>query len=190
MNSSNSKILLGVVYAPHGHVHILEQLLGDIGCRYDNTIILGDFNNNLFINSKAELIRNLCFMNNLFYVHNNIPTHFDSHYNKTSLIDYIFVSNNLKAKCSGEFITPSLSHHSFIYGCFDVSPEHVHNRVREFKDYKCIDWDKVNNTASLPCWNQIFFSNNVDFQMEIFYQFLHSLHDAVPTRKVNIQKKI
>lgn len=185
VDNGNSKTLVGVVYSPHGKIRQLDKVLGELCCRYDNIIILGDFNHNLFNSEKANLIRNLCQTANLSYCHNSMPTHFDMRHCSTSLIDYVLVSDINLVKCSGQFFAPSLTHHSFIYVCIDI-PVTIKNKVIEYKDYEAIDWNMIEESVSSGSWNEIYDTSNINHQLENFYQLLFTLHDTVPMRRKRI----
>lgn len=100
----SSKILLGIAYLPKYSVaglNRLDSILGDITCRYENVAMMGYFNTNLFEPRKSLIMREICGRSNLCYVHNMIPTHFDTRENSVSLIDYFIVSSSTQLKFSG-----------------------------------------------------------------------------------------
>ena len=76
------RILVGVVYLPYGDIRSLESTLSNIVLRYDKTIIMGDFNNNMFDSRKSLSMYHICHELNLSCFHNIKPTYFD-----TSLFD-------------------------------------------------------------------------------------------------------
>lgn len=55
----SDRILVGVVYAPHGNVDALECDIADLLVRYSKVIIMGDFNSNLFDTSCSFNVRGI-----------------------------------------------------------------------------------------------------------------------------------
>lgn len=87
----NNKILVGVIYLPHGNFSGCEALIMDLTGRYNNCIIMGDFNTDIY--TKSHIVRDFCSRSNLNIIHNCIPTHINVFHNTSTLIDYFFVSN-------------------------------------------------------------------------------------------------
>lgn len=55
----DSKVLFGIAYLHKGNIsgiHDLDNILGDITCRYEHIILMGDFNHNLFDSIKSAII--------------------------------------------------------------------------------------------------------------------------------------
>ncbi|KAI8114821.1 hypothetical protein CVS40_12852 [Lucilia cuprina] len=83
--NDTEKILVGVMYLPHGGLQFCEDIIGDLSSTYDNIVIMGDFNVDLFRN--CERARNFWSNFELSLIHNNLPTHFVVGKDETTLID-------------------------------------------------------------------------------------------------------
>lgn len=118
--SGKDKILMGVVYLPHGDFDALEREITDVLVRYSNIIIMGDFNSNLFDILRSQHVREICSRLNIYVRHNCCPTHFDVVHQSSSLIDYFLLSCPHSVKSSNQFICPSISKHAFIYMSLDI----------------------------------------------------------------------
>ncbi|XP_075163063.1 uncharacterized protein LOC142235689 [Haematobia irritans] len=176
-------VIVGVVYVPHGNLEGIDIVLGDISARYKDIVILGYYNMDMFSPSKACRIRDLCHSCGLSYFHNRLPTHFDMRYNSTSLIDFAIVSDIDFVKSSRQFVTPSISHHSFIYLSFEVSVK-VTETSAYVKDYTKINLDSIYDFMTEEILETLNRTNNVDVQLDIFNRLLFNMHDNVSVRKI------
>lgn len=93
--SNGKKALIGCVYRPKSDIpqNILSDALSYITLSYNDIIITGDFNSNLFTDS---LVLDLMESLNLFSINMSTPTHF--HKSSNSLLDLFFVNDNTIAK--------------------------------------------------------------------------------------------
>ena len=86
--SGDSKILIGSVYRPNRSIDISPfiDLLQRVSVMYNNVVVAGDFNSNLFVdnNLSSEM-----FSLGLFSCNNSVPTNFSNSCN--TLLDLFFV---------------------------------------------------------------------------------------------------
>ncbi|XP_065363218.1 uncharacterized protein LOC135956608 [Calliphora vicina] len=181
------QILFGEVYLPCGNISAFEELIGDLVVKYDNVIISGDFNNNLFCTSKSYLMLSMCNRLHLTYAHNSLPTHFDTRTSSTSLLDFFLLSPSLDVRTSNQMLCPGISNHAFIFATFNL-PNLVCDDMVEYRNYSAIDMMRMDEEASLSDYNQVFGSNDVDVQLSGFMSNVFALHDLVPvTRRGMLQ---
>lgn len=177
-------LLLGVVYLPDDnprYVAIFEDSAGDILTRYENIVLMGDFNENLFNSSKSLLMRSLCNRFSLNIIHNSMPTHYDVSWNSTSLIDYFVLSDLSKFVSSGQMQCPGISDHALIFVCLEFNAERSIDTF-SIKDYSKTDYNRILTHVSLFDSSRIFSTNNVDDQLLVINSLIDNLFDCVPTK--------
>ncbi|KAI8125992.1 RNA-directed DNA polymerase from mobile element jockey [Lucilia cuprina] len=184
---NNTVFLFGVVYLPHGDICSFEYFHHDLFLSYNNIIIVGDYNCNLFDTVKSNYMRSLCFRLNLAIVHNSKPTHYDIAHGSTSLIDYWLVSDFSMVCLSDQIRCPSISHHEFLFASFVMKIEKSKEYV-EFHDFKSIEWDNLLGLLSnFDCSH--FYSGDVDDQCHSLTSLLNLLFSCVPVVKKRICRK-
>ncbi|KAI8120449.1 putative RNA-directed DNA polymerase from transposon BS [Lucilia cuprina] len=122
------RILLGVLYLPHGNFRGCEEELADLSSKYNHIIITRDFNINLYNN--GDMMRTESASLGLGVIHNSIPTHVDTRFNSYSLIDYFLVSfPNLVCK-NGQYCFPALnSNHAAIFISYDIKLDKEDDKI-------------------------------------------------------------
>ncbi|KAI8126666.1 hypothetical protein CVS40_3398 [Lucilia cuprina] len=177
-------ILLGIVYLPKGNIAGIRQLdniLGDITCQYEHVAIMGDFNYNLFHPEKSTIMRELCSRNNLKYIHNILPTHYNLRDNTVSLIDYFIISDKLSLSFSGQFQSPCLSSHAFI--CMSLEfPKKINANNEEYKDYNGINYNILEHMILYSDFSPIYRTSDVNIQIYHLNSILLNLFACVPVR--------
>lgn len=119
MTGRGQNILVGVIYLPHRIFNACRDDIIDITSRYENVVLMGDFNVDIF--TRREEVYAFCNRSSLSVVHNSQPTHYSSSRLSTSLIDYYFVSNIDQVQSKGQFQLPALnSNHSMICITYNV----------------------------------------------------------------------
>lgn len=118
--SGGEKMIVGVVYLPHGDFSAFEHEISHLLARYSSILIMGDFNNNLFDISKANNVRRACNRMNIAVRHNIRPTHFDPAHHSTSLLDFFLLSNTMGVNLSDQFFCPNISRHAFIFASLEI----------------------------------------------------------------------
>lgn len=168
--SNNISVLLGVLYLPNGNFLCCDNLIMDYSSRYDNVIIMGDFNTNMF--THGNLVREICRPSSLSVVHNSRPTHFSPRDGTTSLIDYFLVSNIDLVTGSNQFQVPALnSYHALIQISYNLSSssssceffyrDYKHFNLEQcFSQLQSVDFSPFYNNTSID-ENAIFFNSVV-----------------------------
>ncbi|KAI8118825.1 RNA-directed DNA polymerase from mobile element jockey [Lucilia cuprina] len=183
---SGKKVLVGVVYLPHGDFESFEREVSDLVVHYSHILIMGDFNNNMFDPFKSSRVRNICDRLGLAPIHNMMPTHFDIRYKSTSLIDYFLVSSPELVVKSGQFQCPSITRHSFIFLSIRTILFNT-EQYYEYFDYKAVNIDSINAKISECNFNDIYLTNCVDEQVQILNGNLRLLHSLVPLKRRKIR---
>lgn len=182
------KVLLGVVYLPHGDLVAFENEVADLLVRYNTIVIVGDFNNNLFDPDKSRLVRDICHGMGLSLVHNSLPTYFDVQHNSTSLLDYILVSLPESVLKTKQFQCPGITRHSFISLSLQI-PIFVSQNYNEYYDYNAVTLDSFLPKISECYFDEIYLTDSVDEQLKILNDNLDLLHTVVPLKRHTIRTR-
>lgn len=182
INYGGKQFLVGVVYLPRGlkkNLRKFEKSVSDLIVKYENIVIMGDMNFNMFESKKSVLIRNLCKRLNISCFHNALPTHFDIKTRTTSLLDYFLVSHPNLIQNSGQLQCPGVSHHSLIYISLYVPFEKMDDIV-EYYDYNLVNSVLLENLALSCDFTDIYTTSDVDQQLHVLSRNLDAAHAAVP----------
>ena len=185
----SNKILLGVVYLPKGDINEFENLHSSLFPKYCNTIILRDFNCNLFCTNKSTRFRSICQRSDLTIIHNSLPTHFDVFNKSSSLLDFCLTSMHNCFEFANQMQCPGISHHSFIFLSFKTMKTDF-NESYEYKDYKKIDMLLLLRHLSMQCFDELYRTNDVNLQLQVFNRIMLNLFELVPTTKVKQRHQI
>ncbi|XP_037816391.1 uncharacterized protein LOC119606830 [Lucilia sericata] len=179
---SGRKILVGVVYLPHGDLTSIEDSITDVLTKYNDIVIIGDFNNNMFDISRAVSVREMCSRLNMICHHNSLPTHLSIRFGSTSLIDYFLISPSMNTIQSGQVQIPGTSRHSFIYAVFDVKIPMVKEFI-EYFDFNDVDYSLLEFIFNSCDFDRIFYTADVNEQANLLFLYLCQMHSAVPFKK-------
>lgn len=186
----SSVILVGVVYnLPNSGLNPLETSLGDLFMKYENLVIMGDFNWNLFDPVKAASLRSLCNSLSLNYLHNSLPTYWDSGRGSTSLIDYFIISDLSKVRISNQVIVPALSHHALIYVSLSFTVE-CETKFIEYKDYNSVDHDLLGSYVDQFDFSTFYGNNCVNLKLNILNSLISDMHQFVPIVKFQSKPRV
>lgn len=176
-------ITIGVVYLPHRNFNVCEDEISDISLRYDNLIIMGDFDVDIF--TRGDEVRSICNRSSLSVVHNSQPTHYCDVWNSTSLIDYFFVTNFENVKCKGQFQFPALnSNHSLIYISYFI-PINAEAEEVFYRDIRSLDLRQCISQLHSTDFSNIYENTQPDDQVFFFNSTILSLYENnVPLRRL------
>lgn len=168
VTTSRSKSLIGCVYRPKHDISLtpLLEIINDISLAYNNIIIAGDFNSNLFFDN--SLIDSMELLS-LLPVNTTIPTHF--HKTANSLLDLFFVNDKSKVLIYDQLSSPVFSKHDLIFLTYDLEVT-TKNTLIEYRDFKNVDYSQLNTEIENINWDIIYETNDVDQQ-------LHYLNDNI-----------
>ncbi|KAI8115879.1 hypothetical protein CVS40_11978 [Lucilia cuprina] len=188
-----SVILVGVVYLPNGNTDIFESTVSDLFERYNNIIIVGDFNNDLFDPLKAGRFRSVCNRMNLSILHNSVPTHIDVRHNTTTLLDYFLFNGQLHLNTKGQMQCPFLSsHHAFIYASFrlQVSSD---NNLSKFIEYRNFSLVNVNDLALCVLeedFSNFYTTTDIDLKTCMLDSLISKMLSFVPISRFKIKQRV
>lgn len=176
-------VLLGVVYLPQGDFPRCGDLLTDLSSRYENVLIMGDFNTNIFV--QGDLVREFCSHSALSVVHNSRPTHFCNRYRSTSLIDYFFVSDIELVMNTNQFQIPALnSYHSVIQISYHL-PVPENSSEFFYRDYNRLDVGQCYLELQSVDFSSFYDNPSVDEKAALFNSVVQRLFNStVPLRRV------
>lgn len=183
----HESILVAVIYLSHGYLLSIEDALLEFASRYNQIIIMGDFNIDLY--TQAESVRNLCFRAQLDIVHNIIPTHFNLHSQHTSLIDYFLTSDSRLVVRKGQFQFPGLhSNHSAIFLSYAIKKKIYKNYVT-IRDYRRLDVANCFHDIELSDFSRIYSTSDPESQVNVLSNITKWLYNKhVPLRRICIQR--
>lgn len=182
-----SKLVVCIFYIPDtpsvSEMKEFENLFTDVGSKYDNILVMGDFNVNLLSDTPTSrsFKQILTCLDLTFY--ENGPTR------KNSLLDLIILRNGSKSKFKNfGRVRTSLSDHDMIFINYN-------SRVPKYKPtYIYIhDIDNV-NIQQLFCeaeklnWQEIYCTNDCNIQLKILYDNINYLFNNNVSRKKVLQK--
>lgn len=154
-----------MVYLPYGGFSHCEELISEYSSRYKSTVLMGDFNIDLFENNVN--MGNACERIGLKISHNSLPTHFTIGSDRTKLLDYFLVSDlNLTVK-SDQFHFPALnSHHALIFLLIKIEvkviPQITIVRAYNVLNYEAFEND-LNNIDLIKIYNDPNIGNQAKF---------------------------
>lgn len=185
VNSSTFSFVVGVVYLPRGNLNAAEPHISDITSRFNDVVLVGDFNCDILNSHNYHCLRDMLIRCNLHVLHNNIPTHFDLRANSNSLIDYTLVSNKSVISRSNQFYFPPLnSYHAFLL--VQCTFHSVNDpRVIHYRDYNAINCDNLFRDINDTDFSLLYNTNDTDAQLAYFnhnIQHLHNQHVPEKTR--------
>lgn len=181
---NSEKILVGLIYN-HPLLDCSELIFDKVtayGTRYDNILLLGDFNTNVLCkNAKTERFCDVLASLSLS-VAGHEPTFF--HSSGSSQLDLIITNDSSKILRFGQIDVPNMSQHDMIFAYLDFDINIV-TKDFFFRDYKRIDPDLILTEFHKLDWDLFFSSDDPDILVELFNSYLKSLHDnCVPFRKI------
>ncbi|XP_037815951.1 uncharacterized protein LOC119612237 [Lucilia sericata] len=141
---NGTSVIVGVVYLPGGDINAFESIHNNLFDQYNNIIVMGDFNHNLFDIVKSRNLRSLISRCGLHCIHNCLPTHIFPPNNATSLLDYFLLSQPSSVVYKNQIQIPFFSsYHSFIFLCIKF-PSQLRSTWIEFKDYNRLNFENIN----------------------------------------------
>lgn len=194
-----TKVLVGVVYkAPNvDEIVLLGNALSNVCDMYEDIIITGDFNENLFgrlngfclncVSRTCSVCRFLDMLSalNLTSV-GQTPTHFP-HNGRPSLLDLFLTSNVHKFVCFNQ-ISTGLSSHDLIFGSYLCNVGfNVEERVYR-RNFKSINLNDLFSDAAQLNFCSIFDVANIDDKVVRFNTMVLSLMDKHAPLKLIIKR--
>lgn len=162
-----SKILVCGIYrtskCSKTHTEKLFDLISETAARYDNVIIIGDFN--LDVLSNCNTVASLCV--NFGIINHYCPTHYWPNA-QPSLIDIAFTKWINRVQLFAHFNLIPSTHHDVIIVSYR-SRNFINKKKTSFSfdDYNKIDSEKLVHEAEMINWNELFHEKCIDKKVEI-----------------------
>lgn len=181
-------VCISVLYLPpSSNFHSAEQYLSSILLTYDNNVLVGDFNNNLFNSQCYKSISDFSLRSGLHLVHNDLPSHYCTFNSSFSLLDYFLVSNNNLVHCKGQFWPfPHISKHAFICLQYSISLQTT-SKIVKTRRLKCINYQSLINEAASIDFSPIYSTIDTNIQLDFLNTTILKLLDKyAPLRTFTI----
>ncbi|XP_075157817.1 uncharacterized protein LOC142231083 [Haematobia irritans] len=178
--ADNTKLLVGTVYRPHRTIPFnnLIDTLENLTLLYNDVIIAGDFNSNILVEKRLNESMNTL---DLYSVNTIIPTHFSNSGN--TLLDLIFVNNCEKVLLYDQLSASSFSKRDLLFLTYDVTV-FKESKVFEFRDFRRINYNLLNDIANNINWNEVYYYEAVEDQINFMQGKITILFDACVPKKV------
>jgi hypothetical protein len=178
--TNSCKLLVVLVYKPPSKPFVgeLDHILGQFSSMYNDIVICGDFNCNLFKNSSNTKNLTDLLISHSLAICNNEPTYFYA--DSASLLDLIITNNKQKIKFFNQ-ISVGFLDHDVLFWTYDISL--CRSQETWFRDYKNINmFNLLSECASLR-WDDLFNYSDINHQLYLFNDMVVYLYEKyVPLR--------
>lgn len=184
VSSGLSQTLVGVIYLPGRNFNMIEDICADLVLRFENVVIMGDFNTDVLLPRNDVACKNVCDRLGLEVIHNNTPTHFDLRWNSSSLIDFFLVSSSNFVKYRNQFWVPGISHHACVFISIDVSKE-VSNQEVFVRDYNNINSQQLVMDICQTDFSYLYSTSDPNLQVIFINNLITNLYNThVPLKRI------
>lgn len=191
LNMQGTRLAIGTAYRPEwvNVDEFIDSLTDSVASfsRFDNIVILGDFNINLLDVTDVSSIKlnNFLFYSQLKQII-NVPTHFYND-NTETLIDVVIT--NARTREVTVKLTKELSKHAFIGVVLDLRTEKRKPLCMMSRNLVRINMDDFNNhLVSIP-WENVLKLYSVDDMVKLFNHHIIQLFDTHAPIKKNLVKQ-
>lgn len=185
-----NKILIGVIYrppaVPYSDLKAIENILAIVSPQYDFTVILGDLNINLLVNSYETIyISDILSTFNLKQVITD-PTRITS--NSSTLIDIIAVDSNMKVSESSTMDMYDLTDHRLVYCDISLNIEKLENKCITYRDFSVFNIRDFELDMQQIQWNALNNIRDINERTEIFNELVINVFDKhAPLKTVSLK---
>ncbi|MDW0176719.1 MAG: reverse transcriptase family protein, partial [Nitrososphaeraceae archaeon] len=185
-----TKVLLGVVYSPPGvsyHSH-LEDLVYNYLPSYPHSIIMGDFNTDLYkCNSRASSLWDIVNSGNLTILPSFATHHIDNCY---SLLDLAITSSPERILFYSQLPAPGFSHHDLLLLSYRLRSPKACPKTFLSRNFRRIDPTSLLEDANSYDWLAISDLSTVDEKVHVFNEYVIKLYDKhAPLTRTRIKRK-
>lgn len=183
----NHTFLIGVVYRPNKLISFdsFEIVVGNLIPKYENFVIMGDFN----VDMSKKSLESTDFVN-LFspfggHVLKSSPTRITD---KSSTQLDLFITNRADLiKSIKTRAIPTISDHDMVYASLKIQKPKSAPAYKTIRNYNKINRNALLHDASCINWQSIYDSSTVDSKLSIFNQHIISLlNNHAPEHKIKI----
>lgn len=189
INIGRFRLVLGVVYrVPSSNIDqsisTFDELLSHIVPINENIIMLGDVNINLF-NLHNRL--SICTESYGFKQIINEATRITDH--TATLLDPIFVTENVIINSSGTVNADLISDHHLVYCKIKVPSYNFKSKFVTFRNFKFFDEEQFLIDLNNKPWNEIFYISDMEQKVIYFTNIILDLFDThAPLSTVRVSK--
>ena len=172
------RVLIVVVYWPPktGSLTELEDPLSQFTTRYNDIIIMGDFNCDLNtpLTSSANNFIDTVNSYNLQILELS-PTHVSL--GTETWIDHAIVSDTSKVLTYGQICVPGISKHDLLFLVYSVKCPKFKHKIVHYRDYKNIDVAAFNEDNASAPWQDVYKQLTLNSKVEAFNSIVTDLFD-------------
>lgn len=177
-------MLVGCVYNPplRSNFDKLNEMLDELSPQYENVILMGDFNVNQMLTTRATQALSFALNSRGLTVVNSEPTHFAPNH-PASCLDLHIVSDIRKVSMYDQVSIPSISHHDLIVLSYDL-PIPIRKLESYYRDYNMINHDNLISDLIEKPWAQLYNVPDTDEQVKLFNRLILELYEKhVPLKR-------
>lgn len=172
------KILIAVVYwPPHtGKLSELEEPLSLHANKYDDVIIMGDFNCDLSYTLSTATSNFIdTFKSHNLQILDLNPTH---HLNDSETwIDHLIVSEYSNVVSYGQISVPGISKHDLLFITYSLKCPKYKPKIINYRDYKNLDWFSFQTDSASAPWHNVVDEISLDRKVSCFNNIVRDLFD-------------
>lgn len=182
-------LMLGVIYrvpnfSLNQSINIFDEMLSHISASNQYVIVLGDMNINMF---NLDNYVSACFDSYGFIQIIKDATRIT--HQSVTLLDPIFVSNNITVNNSGTVNADLISDHHLVFCNIKVPPFKIKQKIVDFRDFKNFNEDMFFIDLNNIRWDEVFYIPDLDQKIEFLTNNILKLFDThAPLRTVRIGK--
>ena len=193
VSTKKAKIAVGVFYKPPKIPHACFEKVFDnllyIYTKYQNTILLGDFNVNMLVPDSPEVNSLNNFIIEPFDLKQLIKTPTRITQSSRTLIDLILVSREENVLFSGCCDAPGISDHHFTYMAYNIKKEKFKPQIIRSRVFKNFDFEGFQKYAENLNWECIVSVSDVNTKVTILENLIKQALDIfAPFRTFTIRK--
>ncbi|KAL9692451.1 hypothetical protein quinque_005550 [Culex quinquefasciatus] len=189
LHVAGHRLLLFVVYNPPGNdcSNFLETKLAELATKYEDILLIGDFNTDLLRPSNKRSQFESVLRNFSICPVSEEATYF--HNNGCSQLDLLLTTSAEKVLRFGQVSFPGLSQHDLIFASldFDVAEPLT---TTTYRDYVNFDAQSLKDAVLCIPWNRFYEFSEPEESVDFFTDQLKTVHDAyIPLRTRSNRKK-
>ena len=193
ISTKKTKIAVGVFYKPPKIPYACFEKVFDsllyIYSKYQNTILLGDFNVNMLNSDSLEVRALNNFIIDPFELTQLVKSPTRITEKSSTLIDLMFVSNVENVLFSGSCDAPGISDHHFTYLAYNVKKEKFKPKIVKSRMFKNFDFEGFQRHAENINWESIIMVGDVNTKVTILENLINEALDPfAPVKTFTVRK--
>ena len=193
ISTKKTKIAVGVFYKPPKIPYACFEKVFDsllyIYSKYQNTILLGDFNVNMLNADSLEVRALNNFIIDPFELTQLVKSPTRITEKSSTLIDLMFVSKEENVLFSGSCDAPGISDHHFTYLAYNVKKEKFKPKIVKSRTFKNFDFEGFQRHAENINWESIIMVGDVNTKVTILENLINEALDPfAPVKTFTVRK--